>query len=142
MLDQWYIVHQLFHCRSQKALTDYYTKVNNIAGMYKIFLCSKCCLYIRGLYAYDKHVATCEKYKCSVCNKTFHSKQTYEKHYKVNCPPRRFSCHRCKKTYARSSDRDQHLRKCVVGNVFICEICNFKFLSAHWLEDHKSTNHV
>ena len=94
----------------QRNLHGLFKTTRDVSTQYKLYACIKCLINIRGQIQYKQHVESCDRHYCHVCNKRFHSNQTYQKHVK-NCPTQRFACQNCTKTYSRKSDRDTHNRK-------------------------------
>lgn len=99
-------------------------------------LCVQCNVYIHTRTGFEQHVQECSKYYCNICKKTFHSSQSFQKHLRSNCPPKRHICTKCKKSYSRKSDRDAHEQKCSVQTSFKCQECSQIFLTKQWYEQH------
>ena len=114
-------------------LHEFFKTMRDVSTQYKLCTCRKCLVNIRGQIQYKQHVESCDKHYCNVCNKRFHSNQTYQKHLK-NCPPQRFASQNCRKTYSRKSDTDTHNRKCI-------KTSNYKYDFSQTMQTHRNQYH-
>ena len=129
--------------KSNIVLNPKVTQQTKLSFMYskKVYTCSQCSIPICGRTPYNKHVASCSKYKCTKCNKTFFSESSFKKHRR-NCPPKRYPCAICKKDYSRQSDTDKHMKThTVIRKTFTCHWCGCQCLTSKQLELHIGQAH-
>lgn len=101
--------------------------------------CQRCHNRFLGQSKLDKHINICKQWKCVVCLKTFLSSETFERHLRSNCPPKRFKCVKCEKTYSRSSDKNSHELKCLGIPKNQRDICKKSFPDLDIIENPTST---
>ena len=89
--------------------------------------CSRCLTRVIGNSKLEEHLLNCSKWVCKVCSKTFLSEDSFNKHLKTNCPPKRFPCAICGRMYSRQSDTHEHEKKCAGGKTSHCFQCNATF---------------
>ena len=107
--------------------------------------CSRCLTRVIGNSKLEEHLLNCGKWVCKVCSKTFFSEDSFNKHLRTNCPPKRFPCTICGRTYSRQSDTHEHERKCAGGKTSHCYKCNTTFTTTldgyvHKCSEKESTN--
>ena len=122
--------------RGSKQLLQFVRGEKDVPTKYKIYGCKHCKTTIQGLSQLQQHEGICQKRFCEVCKKTFHYVETFRKHLRQNCPPKRFYCSKCKKSYSRLSDKSVHEQKCCGIPQYNCEKCLRVFLTAKLLENH------
>lgn len=121
---------------SSTGKTYYQQKISN-----RFIACDNCHVCFATDASYEKHIKLCSLYNCVICKKTFHSKETYDKHFR-NCPPIRFPCTICSKTYSRKVDAERHIKKHVpVQKTFVCHWCACQCLTGRQLNLHIEQNH-
>ena len=99
--------------------------------------CTRCHdAHFRNVAQLHIHQQTCKSYHCTVCKKTFRSEETFDKHLRSNCPPKRFPCNQCHKPYSRKSDRDKHVKTCSQHSAQKCPKCGCLFLTRRQLDLH------
>ena len=120
----------------QPSVLNFCVRDNDQPERYSDHVCPQCATLITGKVAFEKHLQSCEKHYCKVCQKTFHSNGTYQKHLRTNCPPKRYFCQKCNTSYSRSSDAQSHERQCNIGIQHKCTKCEVVFLTAVELQTH------
>ena len=120
----------------QRSVLDFCVREDDQHGRYSDHTCPQCESLITGKAAFDEHLQSCQKHFCKVCKKTFHSRGTYEKHLRTNCPPKRYTCYKCNSSYSRSSDAQSHERQCNARMQYKCSKCQMVFLMEVELHNH------
>lgn len=100
------------------------------------FLCERCNKTIFGSQLFADHQKICSRWYCTVCSKTFHREDTFKKHLRLNCPPKRHQCSKCTATFSRASDKNTHEVKCQSQPKLKCLGCNTVFLTPQHLASH------
>ena len=77
-------------------------------------------------------------YQCHVCRRKFKDKRNHDHHLLLHQRDKPFKCTICPYTSVRSTDLERHVRR--HWFIFICHLCQTKFLSLELLKTHLATH--
>lgn len=109
------------------------------------FTCEECQkkFLLRSYFVAHKriHSNTNQKtYSCSLCPKTFKSKQNQKDHENCHLGLKYFKCEVCLKTFTTKTHLDMHLKSHNQQDQFLCSVCHKYFKSKNYLKIHIKTH--
>lgn len=78
-------------------------------------------------------------YHCPTCNRRFKNQLQRERHMLVHGPQRPFACLLCDHAVTKMADLAAHVRKHLF--LYVCCVCDGKFVSSHRLKSHLKESH-